>query len=210
MPGRKNIFIPGTVCRFTLPECAMKKISKKQLYDYFILAARCWLGYILISYGWSKLSDGQFGVSVAELNMPLKDLSLFRLSWYLADHEPFKSFIGLSQILAGLLLIFRKTSIIGAFMSIPIWLNILVWDLTFLQAFGNAFTIRLSYYLLLTGLILYHYRDRVFPLLGYAVQEDKPVFRYPFWAYVLLPLAGLIIEFTPGIPHMVSVLTGAK
>lgn len=186
----------------------MKKISKQQLYDYFILASRCWLAYILISYGWGKLTGKQFGVSDTELNTPLKDLNLFRLSWYLADHEPFRSFIGISQIAAGLLLVFRKTCIIGAFIAIPIWLNILIWDLTFLEAFGSVFTVRLSYYLLLTGLILYHYRKRVFPLLFHAIQREPARFTYPYWAYLLLPLFGLAIELLPGIPRMIGVLTG--
>jgi uncharacterized membrane protein YphA (DoxX/SURF4 family) len=185
----------------------MKAVSKEQLYDFFILACRCWLGYMLIHYGWGKLTGNQFGVSDAEMNTALKDLNLFRLSWFLADHEPFKSFVGVTQIVTGVLLIFRKTCIIGAFMSIPIWLNILVWDLTFLQAFGNAFTIRLSYYLLLTGLILYHYRVRVFPLLRCSIQT-RSGFSYPFWAYLLLPVAGFIIEFIPGIPRIIMVLTG--
>lgn len=186
----------------------MKNIPKQHLYAYFILASRCWMGYILISYGWAKLTDGQFIISEKELNTPLKDLNLFRLSFYLAGHEPFKSFIGVSQIVAGALLVYRRTCIIGAFMSIPIWLNILVWDMTFLGFFGWTFTIRISYYLLLTGLILYHYRDRVFPLLGYSVQNKVPKFTYPFWAYLLLPVAGFIIEFAPGIPRMISVLLG--
>lgn len=186
----------------------MKRPSKQQLYAYFILAARCWLSYILIHYGWGKLTDRQFVLSEKELNTPLKDLNLFRLSFYLAGHEPFKSFIGVSQMVAGALLIYRRTAIIGAFMSIPIWLNILIWDMTFLGFFGSVFTIRISYYLLLTAFILYHYRDRVFPMLGYSVQSKLPKYSFPFWAYLLLPVAGLIIEFTPGIPRMIGILLG--
>ncbi|MGC4059143.1 MAG: hypothetical protein QM743_13655 [Chitinophagaceae bacterium] len=186
----------------------MKSIQKQHLYAYFMLAVRCWLGYILISYGWAELTDGQFVLSEKELNTPLKDLNLFRLSFYLAGHQPFKSFVGISQILAGALLIYRRTCIIGTFMSIPIWLNILVWDITFLGSFGWAFTIRISYYLVLTGLILYHHRDRVFPMLSSAVPGKTPRFTYPFWAYLLLPVAGSIIEFAPGIPRMIGMLLG--
>ncbi len=171
-------------------------ISKAQLYDYLIIAARVWLSYMLINYGYGKLTDNQFGVTEQELNMPLKDLSLFRVSWYLADHEPFKSFIGISQIIAGGLLLFRRTCIIGAFMSIPIWINILVWDMSFM-GLASVFTIRLSFYLLLTGLILYHYRHRVFPVLRLSLQQDKPRFNYPVWIYLLLPIVGFGIECLP-------------
>jgi uncharacterized membrane protein YphA (DoxX/SURF4 family) len=102
----------------------MNKLSKEQLWDYFILVARVWLAWTLIHYGWSKLTDSQFGVSEATLNQPLKDVDLFRLSWHLAAHEPFKSFIGVSQIITGFLLLYNRTVILGASMSIPIWLNI--------------------------------------------------------------------------------------
>lgn len=185
----------------------MKRVPKQQYYDFFIIASRFWLAIVLINYGWGKLNDMQFGVTEAELHKPLKELSLFRLSWYLADHEPFKSFIGICQILCGLLLVFRRTCIAGAFMSIPIWLNILVWDLTFMDnSFAVAFTIRISYYLLLTGMILYRYRKQVIPMAAQAIQKEKADFHYPFWAYLLLPLAGVIIECIPALLQIILLL----
>lgn len=177
----------------------MKKISKQQLYDYIIIAARVSLGCILIIYGCGKLTGYQFGVSDQELNTPLKDLSLFQVSWYLADHQPFKSFIGGSQIIAGLLMIFRRTCIIGTLMSIPIWLNILVWDITFMQVNNMyvAFTFRLSYYLVLTFFILRHYRVSVVPIIRLSLQERESNYNYPWWAYLLLPALGIVILFAP-------------
>ncbi len=44
-------------------------------------------------------------------------------------------------------LYFLLAVLIGAFMSIPIWLNILIWDLTFMGGRAAAFTVRLSVYL---------------------------------------------------------------
>lgn len=90
----------------------------------------------------------QFGISEATLNSALKDVDLFRLSWYLADHEPFKSFIGISQIVAGVLILYNRTVLLGALMAIPIWLNILMWDMTFMGLY-TPFTVRLPFYLLL-------------------------------------------------------------
>jgi uncharacterized membrane protein YphA (DoxX/SURF4 family) len=104
----------------------LKNISKAELWDYFILIARIWLACMLLSYGYSKLTDGQFGVSKAIMDLPLKEVSLFDLSWYLADHEPFKSFIGISQMITAALLIYNRTLILGAFISIPVWINILM------------------------------------------------------------------------------------
>lgn len=93
------------------------KLPKDKRWDYFILTARFLLAWTFLSYGYGKLTAGQFGISEAELATPLQDLSLFRVSWYLFDHEPFKTFIGISQVLCALLLLVNRTVLIGAFFS---------------------------------------------------------------------------------------------
>ncbi len=134
-------------------------VKKEKLWDCFILCARVLLAFTLLNYGWSKLNDGQFGISTEEMSMPVKDLGLFKLSWYLFNHQPFKSFIGISQIIAGLLLLYNRTLILGVLISIPIFLNILIIDITYVKMSG--FYWRLSYYLILDVLILWHYRDKM-------------------------------------------------
>ena len=177
----------------------MKNMSKAQLWDYFILIARIWLAYMLLKYGYAKLIDGQFGVSKATMDLPLKEVGLFNLSWYLADHEPFKSFIGISQMIAGALLIYNRTVILGAFMAIPIWINILMWDMTFMGLY-TGFTVRIPFYLLLTFLILWHYKEKVLPAIQNFISSTTTKFKYPFWAYLLLPIFGLFLELIGAIP----------
>ena len=180
----------------------MKQTSKFQYWDYFLLAARALLAWTLYRYGWSKLTDGQFGVDDKTMNMLLKDVDLFRLSWYLADHQPFKAFVGVSQIICALLLTFNRTVIIGAFMSIPIWLNILVWDLTFMEGMTTAFTFRLSYYLILTAFIIYDQKDKVIPAI-LLVTGTKPNVKFPIWAYAILPVIAIGIEIIGAIPNAI-------
>ena len=92
----------------------------------------------------------------------LKDVSLFKLSWYSFDHEPFKSFIGVSQIICGLLLLINRTTLIGAFLFLPIVATILIIDLTFMPiSLAQGFAWRLSFYIFLDLLILWHYKDRM-------------------------------------------------
>lgn len=177
----------------------MKNISKAQIWDYFILIARIWLAYMLLQYGYSKLIDGQFGVSKATMDLPLKEIGLFNLSWYMADHEPFKSFIGISQMMAGALLVYNRTVILGAFMAIPIWINILMWDMTFMGLY-TGFTVRIPFYLLLTFLILWHYKQKVIPAIQNFITGTTTRFKYPVWAYLLLPVFGLVLEFIGAIP----------
>ncbi len=181
----------------------MKKLQKEKLYEYFLLAAQLLLVYVLIDYGWAKLTGDQFGVSQKILNMQLKDINMFQLSWYLADHQPFKTFVGMMQIVTALFLFFRKTIIIGALMSIPIWLNILVWDITYI-GFYSMFTIRISYYLLLTFLILWQHKNRLVPAIQASIEKSTPKFRYPIWALCLLPLAMMALELVCGFPNVIS------
>jgi uncharacterized membrane protein YphA (DoxX/SURF4 family) len=180
----------------------MKDISKAQLWEYFLLSARVLLAWILFQYGWAKLTDNQFGVDEQTMNLPLKQIDLFRLSWYLADHQPFKAFIGVSQLIIGLLLLINRTAIIGALASIPIWLNILMWDMTFMEGMTRPFMIRLSYYLILTGLILYQERDKIMSAINSFLTSTLR-FKYPLWAYLLLPVTAIGLEIVGAVPNVI-------
>ena len=175
-------------------------LRNQKICDYFILCARILLAWTLLSYGWSKLNDGQFGISAEEMATPVKDLGLFKLSWYLFDHQPFKSFIGISQIIAGLLLLYNRTLILGVLISIPILLNILIIDITYVKMSG--FYWRLSYYLILDFLILWHYKDRMIIAFKAIFNGLTTKFKFPIWAYVILPIMAIGLEILPFIPKL--------
>ncbi|MCP9769095.1 DoxX family membrane protein [Lacihabitans sp. LS3-19] len=178
--------------------------KKQKLWDYFILCARVLIAWTLLRYGWSKLTDGQFGISVKEMATPVKDLGLFKLSWYLFDQEPFKSFVGVSQIIAGLLLLYNRTLILGVLLSIPILVNILIIDITYIKMTG--FYWRLSYYLFLDFLILWHYKDRMILAFKNIFNGLTTKFKYPIWAYLILPFMAIGLEFLGVVPRLLSAL----
>lgn len=184
-----------------------KKISKDKIWDYFILTARFLLAWTFLRYGFSKLSDGQFGVNEVEMTTQLKDLSLFKLSWYLFDHEPFKSFIGISQIICGLLLLINRTTLIGAFLFLPIVTTILIIDLTFMpSSLAQGFVWRLSFYILLDLLILWHYNDRMKVIWKSIWENVNTKFKLPLWSYLLLPVFALALEVVGFVPKFLSEL----
>ena len=94
--------------------------TRAQWLDYAVLAARLLLAFTFISYGYAKLSGAQFGLTATELARPAGQLGLFKLVWYLFGQEPFKSFVGYSQILAGGLLLWHRTALLGALLLVPI------------------------------------------------------------------------------------------
>lgn len=176
--------------------------KRAKIYDYFILSARVLLAWMLLSYGWAKLTGNQFGVSAKEMAMPVKDISLFKLSWYLFDQEPFKSFIGVSQIISGILILYNRTAILGVLISIPIFANILVIDITYIKM--PAFYWRLSWYLFLDFLILWHYKERMKTVLKSILMGISTKFKYPLWAYLILPIMATGLEFLGAIPQLLT------
>ncbi|MEM6765503.1 MAG: hypothetical protein AAF655_11270 [Bacteroidota bacterium] len=178
----------------------LKKVSKKQLWCYFILVARCLLACTFLGYGLGKLAGGQFGISEEELLTPIKELSLFKIGWYLFDFQPFKTFIGLSQVLCAVLLLWNRTVILGAFLFIPIALNILIIDITIMPPSLKAmFTARLSLYLLWAVLILWYYRDRLKVVWEALWSKVQTQISFPIWMYVSIPLAMMLLEFGPAV-----------
>lgn len=73
------------------------KITKDRVWEYFILTARVLLAWTFFGYGYGKLTGNQFGISEAEMATAIKDLSLFKISWFVFEQEPFKSFVGISR-----------------------------------------------------------------------------------------------------------------
>jgi uncharacterized membrane protein YphA (DoxX/SURF4 family) len=175
--------------------------TRAQLWDYTILAARVLLAGTFLVYGGAKLADGQFGLSAAEAAKPVGQLSLFRLSWYLFAQEPFKSFVGISQVVAGLLLLWNRTALLGALLLVPIVSNVLVVNLTYIKMPGLY--VRLSYYLLLLGLIFWYYRARMHAVWVALTHGLTTRIRYPWWAYALLPAAALGLELVGTLPQLV-------
>lgn len=172
-----------------------RQISKAKFWDYFILVARFLIGWTFLRYGFSKLMEGQFGLTETELNTPISALSPFRISWYLFAFQPFKAFIGISQILAGLLLIWNRTVLIGAFVFLPIVVTILMIDMTFMPAaMSSSFIWRLSYYIVLDLFILWHYKDRMIVIWHAVWQGVNTRFKYPVWIYLTVPIAAIIME----------------
>lgn len=170
--------------------------------ELFILGLRILLFIIFMNYGIGKLSGGQFGnLTTQELNTPIKDLSLFKIGWYLFDHQPFKAFIGISQIIAACLLLFNRTYLIGLLILTPIIINILIIDLTIMPyGFKVTFFFRLTFYLLYISLIFYHFRKSLFP--AWKILTEERDFRPKIsnkWHYLYLLLIIPFLEIFSGL-----------
>lgn len=180
----------------------LRSIPKKRYWDYFILAARFLLAFTFINYGYSKLIDGQFGVSSNDLQVPLKDLPLFKVMWFLFDHEPLKTTVGILQIITGILLLFESTAILGVVFFIPIAANIVLMDVSFMnEGMGQAFARRFAYYFILCFLILWNDRERIKLIWNAMIKKFSIKRKFPIFLYLLLPLFAIILEILPAFPN---------
>lgn len=176
-------------------------------WDYFILTARVLLAGIFLVYGVSKLVGLQFGVTPEVLAQPLEQVSLAHLAWYCFDHQPFSAFVGVSQILASLGLLWNRTALLGALLLLPIAVTILVIDLTYLRQMV-AFQYMLPFYIGLILLLLAHYRERMLVVVRALTQGVTTRFTYPWWGYCLLPLTAGLLSLGWMLPmYTVSLLT---
>ena len=96
----------------------------------FFDAVRFYLAIVFLVYAKNKLLHDQFTFDSNLLVTPVKDVSLLNLQWYIYSFEPFNSFIGISQLVTVLLLLFRKTVFYGALLFLVIISNILIIDLS--------------------------------------------------------------------------------
>jgi uncharacterized membrane protein YphA (DoxX/SURF4 family) len=170
-----------------------------QRWNYLILAARVLLAFTFLAYGVGKLVGYQFGVTAEVLTQPLGQVSLHHLAWYSFDHEPFKTFVGVSQVLGALLLLPNRTVLLGTLLLLPIVVTIFIIDLTFLRDIV-AFRYMLPFYLGLLLLICWHHRTRMLTVWQALTQGMALRPAHPWWAYGLLPLAIVALHFCWLVP----------
>lgn len=115
-------------------------MNSKNLKKIFELVLRQCIFIILNIYAISKIFGGQFYMKG---NLPdeiastsLGDASSFSLAWTFMGHSYFYIlFVGLTQLLGAWFLLWNKTKVLGVFILIPIMINIIIFDIIFLDVY---------------------------------------------------------------------------
>jgi len=99
--------------------------------------ARFFASFLLLIYGFAKLNGSQFTILASELDKPMGQVSGFWLTWYYFGYSPiYGNFIALVQVLGAILLMFRKTSLVGACILLPLTTNIILIDMFYNIDYG--------------------------------------------------------------------------
>ncbi len=111
----------------------------------------------ICSYGFAKILGTQFRTPDYALDMALSDVSGVRLTWYYYGYSYALAVIIASvQIGGSILLLFRRTTLIGAFILLPVMVNIILINIFFSIASGAflnsiLFTIALIFLIAIDG-----------------------------------------------------------
>lgn len=88
------------------------------------------LVYLLSYYGWSKLLEDQFETFAYHQDLLVRDLDGFLFTWLYFGYSPaFRFLLGFIQITGAILLLFRRTTLAGIFILLPVMINILLINL---------------------------------------------------------------------------------
>lgn len=93
-------------------------------------ASRFVASFLILIYGFAKLNGSQFTILASELDKPMGEVSGFWLTWYYFGYSSiYGNFIALVQIIGGILLMFRKTTLLGSCILLPLITNIILVDI---------------------------------------------------------------------------------
>jgi hypothetical protein len=110
-----------------------KRRHYTQAYYWLLVMLRYYVAMIALSYGTAKVFLHQMVFpSLSALATPLGDLLPMRFSWYFIGYSaPYQFFSGAAEVVAGLLLLFRRTSTLGAFIAAGVFLNVMMMNLCY-------------------------------------------------------------------------------
>lgn len=173
------------------------KPTKAQMLDFGVLVLRWYLAYYMFDYGVGKMIGEQFGVYDPNiLNKPLKDIPKWQLAWYLFGLDnTFNLGVGLTQILAAILLVINRTAIVGALVVLPVLIQIFLVDIAFTAEFSFALPFRLAGMIAADFVILYYYKDRMMLVWNNLTSGTTTRFTYKWWVFLMLPVLGLLTDF---------------
>lgn len=111
---------------------ADKGKSFPMFYKYVYVFSRYYLACVLFIYGTSKLYGNQFTLIPSILTQPVGNLSSHDLFWtFMGASKSYRIVAGLLETIAGIMLLFRRTSTVGALLALFLLTNILILNMAY-------------------------------------------------------------------------------
>jgi len=134
---------------------------------------RYFCAFMLYMYGTSKLLHFQFNLQSELAPRPIGSLNGYQLTWfYFGVSRIYACILGLTQVAGATLLLFRKTTLMGALAMLPIMVNILLINIFILVDDYGPYVISTLICLSLLA-VLWHQRKGLLTLL-WSTQNGEP------------------------------------
>ena len=151
----------------------MKKFDFKEIME---ITCRLYVFFFLTIYGIGKIFGGQFYTEARIPDeialMPIGLVPDFELAWtFMGRSFGYILFIGLAEIIGAFLLLFNKTKLIGTLILIPIMVNVIVFDIFFLDEYGALAGATL--YLFMLFAILFINKEKMIAIFNDLINNKK-------------------------------------
>ena len=132
-PSPLNPWVLGSVIAIfacTMVFISIRKNNTDKLEYLSISVLRYSLAFVMvIVYGYCKIVSKQFQLRFSALEMPLQDVSDFDLTWYFYGRSNAQTLLlGLLELIPGILLLWRRTTLLGALILFPVIGNVMLLD----------------------------------------------------------------------------------
>jgi hypothetical protein len=117
-----------------------------------ITLIRYFLACILLAYGIVKVMATQFPHMMANMDARFIELNPMRVAWtFFGYSKGYQMFLGWGEMIPGLLLLFRRTSLLGALIALIVMMNVFLINVFFdvCLKLNSGLYMGLSFYLLL-------------------------------------------------------------
>jgi hypothetical protein len=178
-----------------------KRLGYPTLYRWLNLYVRFSLGTTMIGYGAFKVISSQFvAPSLERLMQSYGDSSPMGLLWtFMGASEPYTMFVGFAEMIAGILLFPRKTSTLGALMSVGVLSNVVALNFSYdvPVKLYSMHLLAMAIFLLLPDAP----RLTNFFILNRPAEcvREQPLFRRTVWHRGALVLASLFVITVVGM-----------
>lgn len=130
---------------------------------------RYFICLLMLLYGLVKVLQAQFYTDNSWKDIPLGELNGMQLTWAFYSYSPvYEIMLGVAEVTAGLLVLFKRTTKLGVLLFLAIALNLVSINLIFnIGALGSAVP------LLIAGLILFVFHFKNYAVFFWARQPKQ-------------------------------------
>lgn len=164
------------------------------LHAWLLGVIRYSTAYSVATYGFAKVLKTQFGIMYSRNDTPVGSLSGFELTWnYFGYSYKLALILAALQIGGAILLLFRRTTLLGVCVLMPVMLNIVLINIFYNIAIG-AFLVSI----MITGALTYLLVLNREPLIRvfFNTASNLPALRLPYFKHAFRLIVVALSFFT--------------